>query len=915
MLYLRSLLSVSVISAGIWFVAAGGCASPARNTTGTAGTGSPGTAGTGSPGTGGTSATGTAGDNGVGAGGQGNEIITITGSAGTGGATGSAGDGGPGIGGNNTTGSAGTGTSGNAGTSGTAGSTGKVACGSATSDPLAYTSGYTADTTIRNMAMSTAMQMSDAEKSQQMSGLPQSGSANYNVFKQEDNTSRSIKAFYFRDGPRGVNLSANSDNKSDYSTAFPVAIARGAAFDDQLEFQIGQAIGDEMLASGNTMMLAPTVNILRHPAWGRAQETYGEDVFLLGRLGSAFVQGVQQYAAACAKHYAANNIENGRESAVATMATEQTLREIYTRHFGMIIQEGGVSSIMASYNQLGVQGGAAALHATQSSHLLTDVLRNPTGGGYGFQGFVLSDWWAMPNGNQVPYPANSTLQPTALQAVQAGLDMELPWRYNYSTLTNLVTTNMLTASQLVTATARILEQKMRFKVDKTSGPVGLKTPFSVYDTNSASITNNKETDSAIGMSHIALAQKAAEESIVLLKNSNNTLPIKAAMKNIALVGANVKYTVQSTSSQDTCSSGSGGALNCMLDFTSNVRTGDLGSSRVFADPAKSIGPLKGIMAAASSHGATVTAYSQASQAASADFIVVVAGLTPQDEGEEYTGSGDRTNGSTTSHAVALGLDPKQNSGVQNGLIAAVAALGKPFAVVLEGGSVIDMSAWYANAPAVIMAWYPGMVGGTALGRILFGDVVPSGKLPITWDANLTHWPTFASDSGMTTMDYYLGYRYFEKNGTALNPAMGSFPFGYGLSYATFSYGNLVVPCATVAKDGVVTITVDVTNTGTVAGSETVLVFASYPGSGVGTRAGNYKELKAYRRTGLIMPGQGARVPIPLRIKDLQYWDSASSSWKVEAGMVKVIVAPNAAAAACSGGTGPNCALSDTFVVN
>jgi beta-glucosidase len=817
MLHLRSLFSVSVVSAGIWFVAAGGCSSPARNTTGTAGTGSPGTAGTGSPGTAGTSATGTAGDNGVGAGGQGNEIIIITGTAGTGGATG--GDGGPvGVGGNSTTGSAGSGTSGSAGTSGTAGSSGKMACGSATADPLAYTSGYTADTTIRNMAMSTAMQMTDAEKSQQMSGLPQSGSANYNVFKQEDNTSRSIRAFYFRDGPRGVNLSANSDNKSDYSTAFPVAIARGAAFDDQLEFQIGQAIGDEMLASGNTMMLAPTVNILRHPAWGRAQETYGEDVFLLGRLGSAFVQGVQQYAAACAKHYAANNIENGRESAVAMMATEQTLREIYTRHFGMIVQEGGVSSIMASYNQVGVQGGTSALHATQSSHLLTDILRNPTGGGYGFQGFVLSDWWAMPNGNQVPYPANSTLQPTALQAVQAGLDMELPWRYNYSTLTNLVSTNMLTSTQLVTATARILEQKLRFKVDKTSGQLGLKPPFSVYDTSTASITNNNQTDAAIGMSHIALAQKAAEESIVLLKNSNNTLPIKAAMKNIAVVGATVKYTVQSTSSQDMCTSGTGGALNCMLDFTSNVRTGDLGSSRVFADPAKSVGPLKGVMAAASAHGATVTGYSQASQAASADFIVVVVGLTPQDEGEEYTGSGDRTSGTTTtSHSVALGLDPKQNSGVQSGLIAAVAALGKPFAVVLEGGSVIDMSAWYASAPAVVMAWYPGMVGGTALGRILFGDVAPSGKLPITWDATLSHWPPFASDSGTTTMDYYLGYRYFEKNGTALTPSSGSFPFGYGLSYTTFSYGNLQVPCSTVAKDGVVTISVDVTNTGTAPG--------------------------------------------------------------------------------------------------
>ncbi len=234
-------------------------------------------------------------------------------------------------------------------------------------------------------------------------------------------------------------------------------------------------------------MLAPTVNILRHPAWGRAQETYGEDVFLLGRLGSAFVDGVQQYASACAKHYAANNIENGRETAVAMMSSEQTLREIYARHFEMIVEEGGVSSIMAAYNQVGVAGGSA-LHSTQSAHLLKDILRTD----FGFKGYVLSDWWAMPNGNSVPYPANSTLQPTALQAVQAGMDMELPWRYNYSTLTNLVSGGQLTSADLATSTARILEQKMRFKVDKMSGAIGLRQPFTTYNSNS-SIDKNDQT--------------------------------------------------------------------------------------------------------------------------------------------------------------------------------------------------------------------------------------------------------------------------------------------------------------------------------------------------------------------------------------------------------------------------------------
>ena len=261
------------------------------------------------------------------------------------------------------------------------------------------------------MAMSMATAVTDTEKQQQMTGLPQSGTANYNVFQQEDNTASGIRAFFFRDGPRGVNLNANSDGKHDYSTAFPVAIARGAAFDDELEFHIGQAIGDEMLASGNTMLLAPTINILRHPAWGRAQETYGEDPFLLGRLGSAFVAGVQQYAAACAKHYAANNIENGRESANAMM-DEQTLREIYARHFEMVIEDGGVACDHGRRTTRSTARTRDAEQAPAHRHLLRDD--------FGFQGFVLSDWWAMPNGNATRPDAQHAASATAVRGGERG---------------------------------------------------------------------------------------------------------------------------------------------------------------------------------------------------------------------------------------------------------------------------------------------------------------------------------------------------------------------------------------------------------------------------------------------------------------------------------------------------------------
>jgi beta-glucosidase len=353
-------------------------------------------------------------------------------------------------------------------------------------------------------------------------------------------------------------------------------------------------------------------------------------------------------------------------------------------------------------------------------------------------------------------------------------------------------------------------------------------------------------------------------------------------------------------------------LNCTVDFTTNVRTGDNGSSRVFSDPAKSVGPLTGIQAAAGG-SVTVTAYNTAAaaQAAGFDMAIVIAGLTPQDEGEEYTGAGDRTTGGTTStsHTVVLGLDPKVSNG-QASLITSVAAIGKPTVVVLEAGGIVDMP-WLSSVQAVVMAWYPGMEGGTALGKLLFGTTNFSGKLPVTWDTNANDWPTFADSSGQTTMDYWVGYRYFDHN--SVTP---QFPFGYGMSYTTFTYQNLQVPCTTVPTNGEVDVTVDVFNSGSVAGAETVFLFVEYPSTSVTNRMGNYKELKGFFRTPVIAPGAGGRIKIPLRIKDLKYWNTGSSQWAIESGTVKAIIAPSAGAVAnpCSNGAGSGCSLSDTFTV-
>ncbi len=257
-----------------------------------------------------------------------------------------------------------------------------------------------------------------------------------------------------------------------------------------------------MQAAQETLLLAPCMNLLRHPLWGRAQETYGEDPFHIGRLASAMTVGIQQHIAANAKHYMAYDIENLRASNESDM-DEQTLREIYGRHFRMVVRDGGVASVMASYNLVN------GMKSTQNYHTLTEVLRQD----FGFKGFVLSDWWAMPGGNSVGTP--TTLKTTAIQAVHAGLDVELAWALNYGQLENIVAANGgVTKADIDASAGRILEQKFRFKADSTSGSVGLGTPTTAY-------VNSRIVCDA---SHMRLAQKAALESMVLLKNDNNTLP-------------------------------------------------------------------------------------------------------------------------------------------------------------------------------------------------------------------------------------------------------------------------------------------------------------------------------------------------------------------------------------------------------
>jgi len=567
----------------------------------------------------------------------------------------------------------------------------------------------------------------------------------------------------------------------------------------------------------------------------------------------------------------AYDVENGRSKNDSEM-DEQTLREIYGRHFRMVVQDSGVSSVMASYNEvLGVK-------SCQNTHTLTDVLRND----FGFKGFILSDWWAMPGYTNIPDAA--TLKSGAQLAMTAGLDVELPWGLYYSELGALYDTNVIKKDQLDAATRRILYEKYRFNADKMIGAVGLKAPVTKWSSSKISCDGT----------HLALAKKAALESMVLLKNDNGTLPISPSVQKVAVVGVSVPYR---TTDDETNDNKTGG----IVDFSKDVRGGDLGSSRVFPDPDKSAGPFAGVQMTAPA-GVTVVQGNTADVAADADFVVVVAGLTAEDEGEEYTKAGDRS---------SLALDAKQTDpmymGIQNNLINAVAAMKKPMVVVLEGGSVIDMP-WLSQVPAVVMAWYPGQRGGEALGDLLWGQVSGvsynfGGKLPFTWGHEADYTDPFNATGGMTTFNYYVGYRLFDKNN--VTPV---YPFGAGLSYTTFAYSKLQLGCSTLSKGAVLPVVVNVKNTGTVDGDEIVMVFVSFPNT---TARRPAKELKGFARVSLAA-GEEKQVTIPIRLSDLDYFQTDAGGaavrtghWVVESGPVQIMV----------GGSSTNLPLMGTVNVN
>jgi beta-glucosidase len=762
------------------------------------------------------------------------------------------------------------------------------------------------------------------------------------------------------------------------STSYAGGIALAATWNPALAESVGTQIGRDARARGKNYSLGPGVNIYRSALNGRNFEYYGEDPFLASRIAVSFIEGMQsQGVSSTIKHFMGNNSEYWRNTADSRI-DERALREIYLPSFEAAVKEAHVGAIMNSYN---LTNGS---HMSANRRLNVDVVKNE----WGFPGVMMSDWGGVHS---------------ALEAANGGTDLEMPGpaHFNRDSLLPLIKAGKISQATIDDKVRRLLRNDVRFGwMDRPQ-----------LD---ASIPRVNE------QGRLAALQ-GARESMVLLKNEHNTLPLdKRSIHTVAIIGPNAYPAVPlgggsatippfhavsflegvsnylGTSANVVYARGiptlswlaagtrfmtekSGGRPGLNVDEFSNrdlsgaptatrvhqyvslgtpldigvMASGEPLDFSAFATPPRILatrwtgyytpetpgrhdivvqqggfsgggyrlyvddkliadhweltkamveptsivleaGPHKVVLEHHSVTGfgspfvrmgilpeAGLVDPSAVALASKADAVIIAVGFDPQTESEGF----DRT----------FALPPGQDQLIQQ----IVKANPKTIVVVTSGGGV-DMTRWIDQVPAILEAWYPGQEGGRALPEILFGDVSPSGHLPATFERRFEDNPTSASyypKSGSHEVDYsegiFVGYRGFEKKGT--KPL---FPFGYGLSYTTFKYGNLTVtPVAgTSGRDARWQVAFDVTNTGTRAGAAVPQVYIGDTEASVPRPA---KELKGFAKV-MLQPGETKRVTVPLDVRSLAFYDVAGKQWKAEAGNFRVLVASSSEDVALTG---------------
>ncbi|HEY6728415.1 MAG TPA: glycoside hydrolase family 3 C-terminal domain-containing protein, partial [Polyangiaceae bacterium] len=567
------------------------------------------------------------------------------------------------------------------------------------------------------------------------------------------------------------------------ATVFPQAIGLAAIFSAERLFQIAEVIADEARAKHHEYLRhddhgmykgltfwSPNINIFRDPRWGRGHETYGECPYLTGRLGVAFCKGLQgddpKYLklVATPKHYAVHSGPEGLRHSFDAIASQKDLYETYLPAFFDCITEAKAHSIMPAYNRTNGEPCCA------SDTLLRKILRDE----WGFQGYVVSDCWAIRDIHE-NHKYTQTPEESAAIAVKAGCDLNCGCTYEH--IPAAVEQGLLSEADLDVSVTRLF--RARFLLGMFDPPAMVPHAAIPYELNDS-------------IEHRALSRAAARESMVLLKNAGGLLPLKRDVKSIAVIGPNA--------------------------HDDSVLLGNY-----FGIPSHSVTPLDGIRAAVSEQtkvwyapgckllgtardglGRAGNLSEAMSMAERADVIVLCLGLSAEIEGEQ----GDASNSEAAGDKKDLGL-----TGLQQPMLEEILALGKPTVVVVLSGSALDLNYAQEHAGAIIQAWYPGEECGHALADILFGDYSPAGRLPITFPKSIHDIPeiTNYAMAGRT-------YRYAQK--------APLYPFGYGLSYTEFAYSDLRLSATSLAAGTPLTVSVTVTNTGKVAGDEVVQLYLS-----------------------------------------------------------------------------------------
>ncbi|WP_274363916.1 glycoside hydrolase family 3 N-terminal domain-containing protein [Paenibacillus thermotolerans] len=608
------------------------------------------------------------------------------------------------------------------------------------------------------------------------------------------------------------------------ATVFPVPLSVGSTWNTELFRRISRAIAAETRSQGGAATYSPVLDVVRDPRWGRTEECFGEDPYLVGEMGVAAVQGLQgdsldaeDSVMATLKHFVAyGSSEGGRNAGPVHMGWRE-LHEVDLYPFKKAV-EAGALSVMTAYNEID------GVPCTSNGYLLNDLLRKE----WGFDGFVITDCGAI---NMLAYGHDvaASGEEAAAMAVSAGVDMEMSGEMFRKYLLSALQNGRLSMAELDEAVRRILSIKFRLGL--------FENPYVDPDKAEAVIGSQE---------HIALAREAAQEGIVLLKNEEQTLPLRKDAGTIAVIGPNADQHYNQLG--DYTSPQSKEKIVTLLDGIKS-KLGASAADRVQYAPGCRI------------RGDSKEGFERALACAEKADVVVLAlgGSSARDFGEGTidlrTGASVVSGESWSDMECGEGIDrvSLQLAGVQLELAQEIYKLGKPVVVVYINGRPVAEPWIDEHAHAILEAWYPGQEGGNALADIIFGDVNPSGRLTVSIPKHVGQLPVFYNGKRSR------GKRYLEMD---LKPA---YPFGYGLSYTEFAYSELSVSPETIPADGEARVSVRVKNTGSIAGAEVVQLYISDVVSTV-TRAG--KELKGFKKV-FLQPGEETTVSFAVGPEQLQ----------------------------------------------